>query len=126
MYYLLKIIGDVEPELPGPFPNEAERDKKALKHRKNDPEMKDGLFSLDLEPAFLPIINVKSYSNAFFELSKTWQAKSVTIYEWPFSQKCLECNFGEELAKSSACICHLNSEKNDEGDCPDFEERKEN
>lgn len=45
-YYLLVIHGDVEPELMGPFDSSEERDQAARNHRKEDPNMNDGLFRI--------------------------------------------------------------------------------
>jgi hypothetical protein len=47
--YLLTTIGDVEPELSGPFKTEASRLKTANDHRQNDPDKEDGLFKLDIK-----------------------------------------------------------------------------
>jgi hypothetical protein len=46
--YLLTTIGDVEPELSGPFETKEDRLKAAVSHRQNDPDKKDGLFKLDV------------------------------------------------------------------------------
>lgn len=48
--FLVITVGDVEPELRGPFRNEAERIGAARAHRATDPEKRDGLFRLDVTP----------------------------------------------------------------------------
>jgi hypothetical protein len=48
--FLVITVGDVEPELRGPFCNEAQRIAAARAHRATDPEKRDGLFRLDVSP----------------------------------------------------------------------------
>jgi hypothetical protein len=43
-YYLLKMLGDVEPELEGPFATDDEVLEAAKRHRVDDPGREDGLF----------------------------------------------------------------------------------
>jgi hypothetical protein len=51
----------------------------------------------------------------------------ITIYDWPWSQKCMECKHGEfidsEKFSSSCYLCHIRCEENDGVDCPYFEEK---
>jgi hypothetical protein len=47
-YYLLRIWGDVEPAVLGPYRTEAMRDKKARRLRQDDPEGRHGVFMLDI------------------------------------------------------------------------------
>jgi len=47
-YYLLKIIDDVEPCVQGPFKSAARRDYAALRHRRSDPDRRDGLFRAEI------------------------------------------------------------------------------
>lgn len=54
-HYLLILHGDVEPELDGPF-SIVDRDRAAREHRREDPEMSDGLFWLDIEASGKPTI----------------------------------------------------------------------
>lgn len=62
--YLLKMVGDVYPELDGPFENEDERNDAAIAHRDGDPEMEDGLFRLDIDEEGTP--SIYPYSGGFF------------------------------------------------------------
>jgi hypothetical protein len=48
-YYLIKIIDGIEPELSAPFKGSIQRDKKAIQHRKSDPEKNDSLFRLNMD-----------------------------------------------------------------------------
>ena len=43
-YYVLQVVGDVEPFLYGPFDTGSERDAKARELRAADPEGKNGLY----------------------------------------------------------------------------------
>lgn len=47
-FYLLHIWSDVDPSVLGPYRTEADRDKQALKLRRDDPEGRHGIFMLDL------------------------------------------------------------------------------
>jgi hypothetical protein len=62
VHYLLKIIGDVEPELVGPFENTVHRTDKAKEHRRDDPDKNDGLFMLDMRKGE-PTVNSYSGKN---------------------------------------------------------------
>jgi len=46
-FYLLHIVGDVEPVVVGPFDTESERDERARQLRAEDIEGRSGLFWLD-------------------------------------------------------------------------------
>ena len=62
-FYLLVVVGDVEPELRGPFDTEEERDGVAFDYRRDNGD-EDGLFPLDILPDCTP--RVGSYTNGFF------------------------------------------------------------
>jgi len=74
-FYVLQVIGDVEPELHGPYSTADRRDDMARIIRAGDTsDLKDGLYMLDLEMGLN--IEVKglrhtlaadSYSGAFFD-----------------------------------------------------------
>jgi hypothetical protein len=55
LFYLLHIVGDVDPDLHGPYPTERIRDNTArrLKRRCGD---EDGLFRLDIDSAGHPSV----------------------------------------------------------------------
>ena len=61
--HLLIVEGDTEPRIEGPFASESEKEEFATQHRKNDPEQRDGIFSLDVWGT----AKVDSFSGAFFE-----------------------------------------------------------
>jgi hypothetical protein len=63
-YYLLTVIGDVEPELAGPFSTEDERDAAARAHKAENGD-KDGIFWLDAHS--LLDLRVGFYSGGFFK-----------------------------------------------------------
>ena len=69
--YLMVIHGDVEPELRGPFLDADARDEAATAHRKEDPDMKDGLYPMNVrlfngvQPESVDV-DVESYSGGFF------------------------------------------------------------
>jgi hypothetical protein len=48
-YYLLKMLGDVEPELEGPFATDDEVLEVAKRHRVDDPGREDGLFQVAID-----------------------------------------------------------------------------
>ena len=48
--YLLKVIGDVEPEIAGPFKKDTERVLAARAHRHQDPDIRDGLYRINYHP----------------------------------------------------------------------------
>jgi hypothetical protein len=47
-FYVLETIGDIEPQLHGPFPSPELRDERAVELRRQDPGKNNGLFRLDL------------------------------------------------------------------------------
>jgi hypothetical protein len=47
-FYVLETIGDIEPQLHGPFPSPEQRDEQAVQLRRQDPGKNNGLFRLDL------------------------------------------------------------------------------
>lgn len=63
-YYVLEVIGNIEPTLHGPFLKREDRDNEALRLRRNDPDRENGLYMLDN-------INgkpqVSAYSGGFME-----------------------------------------------------------
>lgn len=48
-YFVVEIVGDVDPVLHGPFYTVEGRDKKALSLRENDPEKRNGIYRLMIE-----------------------------------------------------------------------------
>lgn len=56
-YYLLIIVGDVEPELRGPFENELARDQAAKEYRGQDDEFPDGVFLMQTDSQIKPEID---------------------------------------------------------------------
>lgn len=65
-FYVLQVIGDVEPLLHGPFETEEERDALARKvHDKSDDGgLYDGVYAVEIKNGEM---SVDSYSGAFFE-----------------------------------------------------------
>ena len=56
--------------------------------------------------------------------------KKVVLYEWPESQKCMDCEHGEfvafiENSRGSDYICHIGCTENDGVECPRFKMSKE-
>jgi len=55
--------------------------------------------------------------------------RKVTLYEWPWSQKCMGCVHGEfvnfEGCGGSDYMCYVSCEENDGTNCPKFEQREE-
>ena len=55
------------------------------------------------------------------------QHYQVTIYEWPWSQNCMDCKFGEYMQSptfNKACyFCFRNCTKNDGVHCPEKEKQ---
>jgi len=55
------------------------------------------------------------------------RVKTVTIYNWPWSQKCMDCKFGEffqsDTFDMSNMLCHEACKDNDGQSCPMFVER---
>jgi hypothetical protein len=66
-HYLMVTVGDVEPEIKGPFATVEERDAAAVTHRRSDPSMRDGLYMLDVDANGAPTIG--AYSGGFFNES---------------------------------------------------------
>jgi hypothetical protein len=57
-YYLLQVIGDVEPVLHGPFDTDEARDAHARLLRDEDrSDLKDGLYQLDVDAHGVPAVN---------------------------------------------------------------------
>jgi len=61
-FYVLEIVGDLEPQLHGPYATEVERDQKAVELRREDPGKRNGLFRLDVSAKAAP--DVGPYSGA--------------------------------------------------------------
>jgi len=64
-YYLLHVWGDVEPSVLGPYRSEDERDTKARKLRKEDPEGRHGIFMLDITARRVP--RARAYRAGFLQ-----------------------------------------------------------
>ena len=64
-YYVLIVLGDIEPELRGPYRDAEDRDLAAKQHRKRDVSENDGIFWLDVGEHGKP--EVGSYSGGFFD-----------------------------------------------------------
>ncbi|MGI6124320.1 MAG: hypothetical protein ACOYIG_09060 [Acetivibrionales bacterium] len=65
-YYLLIMVGDVQPELSEPFQSEDERDKAAWDYRQEvDPEGRNGLYRLDVPKG--AALFLAPFSAGFFE-----------------------------------------------------------
>ncbi len=100
--YLLIVHGDVEPQIVGPFPREAERDAYAKNHRAGDPDMRDGIFTLEAEGE----VHVDTYSGGFF-IDDTYVCDMCGA-EWDApepgeSGRCFECqaNSSHRVLESS-------------------------
>jgi hypothetical protein len=63
-HYLLVVVGDIEPELRGPFLSAAVRDKAAKRHKARRADA-DGLFRLDVPARGRP--EVGAYPGWFFK-----------------------------------------------------------
>ena len=55
-HYLLHIVGDVEPDLHGPYPTQTVRDETARRIRAGRGD-RDGLYRLDLDPGGCPLMS---------------------------------------------------------------------
>ncbi len=68
-YYILFVEGDTEPEVLGPYPNDAHRDAEAkMLRQRHGPA--HGIFALELDterPVYLDQIQIWAYSAKFFE-----------------------------------------------------------
>jgi hypothetical protein len=65
-YYVITVVGDVEPELSQPFINPEERDAFARYQRsQDDGDLEDGIYWLDIDEVGYPTIG--SYSGIFFD-----------------------------------------------------------
>ena len=61
-YYVLQVLGDVQPELHGPYHSSAMRDERARHLRSEDPEKENGLFRVQSKSEVL----VDSYAGGEF------------------------------------------------------------
>lgn len=59
-HYLIKVIGDVEPEIAGPMASGEEVLQAAIEHRKTDGDLHDGLFWLNIDEKGVPVIGAFS------------------------------------------------------------------
>ncbi len=61
------------------------------------------------------------------DLSHTTKYKQVTIYDWPWSQTCMDCAHGEffqsDTFDSSNMLCHIACEDNDGSVCNGFKKK---
>lgn len=64
-FYLMVVVGDVEPELFGPFVTEEQRDAAAKSHRVQDPERHDGIYWLNVGAK--GALETGAYSGGFFD-----------------------------------------------------------
>lgn len=63
--YLIVNEGDVEPVVHGPYKDLETRDKAALKFRKDDPNMENGIFMLQVSKGAK--VEIDTYSGGFFD-----------------------------------------------------------
>jgi hypothetical protein len=63
--YLINVVGDVDPELEGPFTNFEALADRAKELRAEDAGMENGLFYLDIDAKGKPSIH--AFSGAFFD-----------------------------------------------------------
>ena len=61
-FYVLEIVGDLEPQLHGPYATEEARDQQAVQLRRGDPGKRNGLFRLNVSAKSAP--DVGPYSGA--------------------------------------------------------------
>ena len=61
LLYVLEIVGDLEPQLHGPYTIEEERDRQAVQLRQQDPGKRNGLFRLKVSATAAP--DVSPYSS---------------------------------------------------------------
>jgi hypothetical protein len=55
-FYLLTLLGDVEPDLAGPFATPDDVVEAAKRHRAEDPDQEDGLYQLAIDDLGHPAI----------------------------------------------------------------------
>jgi hypothetical protein len=83
--YVLKIVGDIEPTLRGPYKNPDTRDRAAKRLRAKDREQENGIFALDLMKNGK--IRVWAYSAGFldgtFEVSDEDQTEEIDVPSEP-------------------------------------------
>jgi hypothetical protein len=69
-YYVLEIQNDVTPIIHGPYSDWKERDDHAILLRASDPEMRHGLFPIDLDEGQLSgrkdALDIGVYHSSFF------------------------------------------------------------
>lgn len=70
LFYLLHVVGDVQPELVGPFPNAILRDREAIRLRMMHGD-DDGLFKLLVNREGVP--EVDSYMGMDFDVVHNWR-----------------------------------------------------
>jgi len=65
-FFVLQIIGDVEPVVHGPYECEADRDSVALSLRAEDGgDLKDGIYPMEIDRH--GAVQVDTYSGGFFD-----------------------------------------------------------
>jgi hypothetical protein len=67
-YYLLVVVGDLEPFTIGPFKTEWGRDRRARRERDERGD-EDGIYALDIGPGGQPY--VRAYANYFFSVPQS-------------------------------------------------------
>lgn len=73
-YYLLQVVGDVEPQLHGPYSSTLMRDREALRIRMSEGD-RDGLYKVSVDERGRP--SVDSYLSMEFELIDLWREVEV-------------------------------------------------
>ncbi len=63
-YYLIRVVGDVEPEVHGPYKSTAERERKAIEMRRKHGD-RDGIYPASVYKD--GTLCVGAYSGAFFD-----------------------------------------------------------
>lgn len=53
-HWLVVVENDIEPRIEGPFKSDRMRINAARRHRRNDPEKRDGIFGLDISASGSP------------------------------------------------------------------------
>jgi hypothetical protein len=87
--YLMITVGDVEPKIEGPFATEEQRNGAAKAHRKQDPEMNDGIYTLDVDAD--GGLKAGAYSGGFFD-------------DPSFGTKCPHCKVDGKLVVVEAVL----------------------
>jgi hypothetical protein len=82
-YYVLTVVGDVEPQLSAAFENDEDRDQRARFIKAEDPE-ESGIYALDVQVDEYGrlTVEVNSYSNAFLETEEDLPQGLKTLAGW--------------------------------------------